>query len=929
MPSPPVMRKVNPADFPVLFIAVSSPTLPLQLVHEYAETQLAQQISTISGVAQVAVFGAQKRAIRIQVNPDLLAARGVGIDEVERAVKQANSNLPTGQVSNAEKTTTVRTTGQIADIQAFCSQIVAVRGGAPIRLCELGTVVESVENDKVAGWYNGERAIILAIYRQPGTNTIQVVNDVRKILPSFRATLPASVDLNVLFDRSTSIRDSIHEVQFTLVLASALVILVIFLFLRNISATIIPSLALPISVIGTFGMMAAFGYSLDNLSLLALTLAVGFVVDDAIVMLENIVRHVEEGKPPREAALVGSREISFTIISMTASLVAVFIPLMFMGGVVGRLLHEFAVTIAASIIVSGIVSVTLTPMLCARFLRPSHGAKHGLLFRATEAGFQGLLKAYDWTLKKCLAAKPLVFLVFLLTCWGTIELFRAVPKDFLPVEDNGQVQIFTEGAQDSSFEAMVRYQQRIVRVLQTDPELAPNIGGFMSSVGAGGPRTTANSGTLFLRLKPRAERPLSAQEFVAKLRPKLGREPGLRAFVQIPPPIRLGGLASKAAFQYTLQSLDIDRLYDFAGQFEQRVRTVPGLVDVTSDLDLTSPNVIVTIDRNKAAVMNVSMEQIEGALAAAFGSRQISTIYTSSNQYQVILEVEPRFRGDPTALEKIYVRSPAGPGGGSGQLVPLTAFASIVPAVGPLTVNHQGQLPSVTVSFNLAPGVTLGQALDRIRAVERDLRMPASIQTMTQGTAQAFEDSAKGLGILLFMAILVVYIVLGILYESFIHPLTILSGLPSAAVGALLTLLWFDTPLSLYAFVGIIMLVGIVKKNAIMMIDFALERQRGANIAPEQAIYEACLIRFRPIMMTTMAALLGTLPIALALGAGAESRVPLGLAVVGGLAVSQILTLYITPVLYVYLDRLAHLRLRRKKAAPAPAAAPATGTAAE
>ncbi|MBL8662400.1 MAG: efflux RND transporter permease subunit [Candidatus Odyssella sp.] len=943
MPAPPTMRKVNPADFPVLFMVLSSPTLPLQTVNEYAETLLAQQISTINGVAQVLVYGSQKRAIRVQVDPNILAARGIGIDEIQRAVAQANSNLPTGQLSGPDKTLTVRATGQLIDRDSFLNQIVAVRNGAPVRLRDVGTVVESVENDKVAAWYRTDRAIILAVQRQPGVNTIEVVDQIKRILPSFMEALPASVDLSILYDRTESIKASIHEVQFTLMLAGCLVILVIFLFLRNLSATIIPSLALPISIIGTFGVMAALGYSLDNLSLLALTLAVGYVVDDAIVMLENIVRHIEQGKKPMEAALVGSREIAFTIVSMTVSLVAVFIPVMFMGGVVGRLLHEFAVTIAAAIAVSGIVSVTLTPMMCSRFLRAHHGERHGALYRASEWVFNALLRLYDSGLKWCLSTsffglrfksrwapsnKFFVFAVFIASILGTVHLFRVVQKDFLPLEDTGRVSVFTIGAQDASFEAMMGLQQRLAEILLRNP----NIDGFMSSVGAGGPRASANSGTLFIRLKPMDRRekrpdgsPKKAQDIVVEIRRAAAAVAGLNVFPQVPPTIQLGGTISRGAYQFTLQSLDLDTLYEWAGKFEQAVRAarLPDgralFADVGSDLDISSPNVIITIDRNKAATLGVSAEQIQGALNLAYGSQQISTIYTSNNQYQVIAEVKKEFRNDRRALEKLYVRS------SSGQLVPLGALSTVRNDVGPLTINHSGQLPAVTVSFNLPPDVSLGTAIERLKAIEREIRLPATISTTLQGTAQAFEKSTQGLGVLLLMAILVVYIVLGILYESFIHPLTILSGLPSAAVGALLTLMVFETPLSLYAFVGVIMLVGIVKKNAIMMIDFALEKMRGdGKVDAEQAIYEACLVRFRPIMMTTMAALLGTLPIALAAGGGSEARIPLGLAVVGGLAVSQILTLFLTPVIFIYLDRLQHWRpFDRQKTAPPPQPAPA------
>lgn len=894
MPTPPSFRKVNPADSPIFYIALSSPILPLPVVNEYAETQLAQRISTISGVAQVQVFGSQKYAVRILSNPDQLAARGMGIDELQQAISQANVNQPVGLIDGERQTFAIKDNGQLSNAAAYRPLIVAWRNGAPVRLEEVATPIDSVENARIASWNVDKRAIVLAIQRQPGANTIETVNSIQRILPSFQAKLPAAIEMTTLYDRSISIRDAIHDVQFTLVLAGFLVILVILLFLRNVSATVIPALALPISIIGTFAVMYVLGYSLDNLSLLALTLSVGFVVDDAIVMLENIVRHIELGETPLQAAIKGSREIGFTIISMTVSLIAVFIPVLFMSGIVGRLLHEFAVTICAAILVSGIVSLTLTPMLCSRYLRHADAEEHGRVFRAFESFFAALLAGYQKTLSWAMARPRLVIAGFAATIVLSGVLFIMVPKDFIPSGDSGRIIAFTEGAQDASFASMVEHQRAVAAIVAQDP----NIRSFMSSVGGGGIRPTSNTGTIFMILKPRDERQLTPDEIIEELRPKLGAVPGIKVYMQNPPVIRIGGQITAAQYQYTLQSTDLAELYQWTDTLLGKISQLPGFIDVTSNLNNLSPVVALDVDRDKIATLGLSFAQVEDALQSAYSARQISTIYGATNQYQVILEVAPEFQLDPAMLSRLYVRAT------SGKLVPLDTVSHVTRKTQALTVNHQGQLPSVTLSFNLLPGVSLGDGVDRIKALEQEMRMPASLNTSLQGTAQAFQASLQGLGLLLLIAILVVYIVLGILYESFIHPLTILSGLPSAALGALVTLLVFGVDLSLYAFVGIIMLIGIVKKNAIMMIDFALDRQRSEQLPAHEAIYQACLIRFRPIMMTTMAALVGTLPIAIGFGAGAEVRRPLGLAVVGGLLLSQFLTLYLTPVVYVYLDRL-------------------------
>jgi HAE1 family hydrophobic/amphiphilic exporter-1 len=912
MTTPPSFRKVNPGDFPILYISLNSPTLPLSVVNEYGEITLAQQISQLPGVAQVLIFGAQKFAVRVQVDPVAAAARNISLEDVRTVVSKTNSNTPVGTLNGPKQSVTLTASAAMTKAEEYRKVLVAYRNGAPVYLEQIAHVIDGVENDKIASWFNDNRAIVLAIQRQPDANTVAVVDLVRDRLPQYRALVPPSIQMEVLNDRSISIRDSVEDVQVTLGIAICLVVLVIFLFLRTVPATIIPALAVPVSLIGTCAAMYVFGFSINNMTLLALTLSVGFVVDDAIVMLENIVRHIEGGMRPFEAALKGAREIGFTIISITFSLIAVFIPVLLMGGMVGRVFREFAVSIAVAIIVSGFVSLTLTPMLCARVLKSHHeGEKQNFVLRMFEAMFKGWLRGYEWSLDRVLRYKAVTLLVTFATLGLSAWLYIIIPKGFFPTEDTGFISASTEGSSDISFTQMAVLQRQVADLIRKDPA----VDYVNSTVGAGGPNPTQNIGRMFIALKPKKERGINSTEVIQRLRRTANVVPGMRVVFQNVQNINITGRISKAEWQYTLQSSDTEALYQIAPELRDRIEKIEGLTDVSTDLYIKNPQMTLEIDREKAAVYGITIDQIRQELFDAFGARQVATIYTATNDYQVILESQPKFQADPSQLQNIFVKTNLGAGGtgaGSGvngngvpngQSIPLSAITKLVPAVGPLQVNHQGNQPAVTISFNLAPGFSLGQAQDAIRQVEREARLPITINAGFQGGAQVFQDSLKGQFVLVLAAIFAAYVVLGVLYESFIHPITIISGLPSAGVGALLVLMLFKMDLSVIAMIGIVMLVGIVKKNAIMMIDFAIERRR-VGLAAEAAIREAALLRFRPIMMTTFAAIFGTLPIALGTGAGAELRQPLGVAVVGGLCVSQLLTLFITPVVYVYLDRI-------------------------
>ncbi|MCX6609995.1 MAG: efflux RND transporter permease subunit [Acidobacteria bacterium] len=910
MPTLPSFRKQNPSDSPILMLALTTTSMPKWKLDEYAQVVVGQRISSVNGVASVNMMGSQKYAVRIQVDPEKLASRGIGINEVSDAIRNWNANIPTGTMWGAKQAFSIQTNGQLPTAEDYSQMIVTYRNNAPVRLADLGIVRDGSEDERTMAWNwskatnKFEQGVNLMVMRQPGSNIIEVNDAVKKLLPSIQKQLPPTVELKLRSDRSKSIREAFADIQVTLLLSLGLVIMVIFLFLRKATATIIPTLALPVSLVGTFAVMYLLGYSMNNLSMMAIILSVGFVVDDAIVMLENIVRHIENGMTPMEAAYRGSKEIWFTIVSMTISLAAVFIPILFMGGVLGRLFHEFAVTITTAVLISGFVSISLTPMLASRILRAHSPEKPSLLSRIIEAPLVFATRMYEGSLRWVVKHHFVMVIVFVAMFASTVWLFERVPKGFIPDVDSDQIYVNTEMAQGTSYLAMRGYQERINQILTTDPD----IDNFMSSVGGGmmGGGGGGSTGRLFVGLKPLKDRKASAAEIANRLRPKLGAIPGVRAVPTLPPALRLGGRGSSSSYQVTLQTADTTVLYREGQKFEREVAKLPSVLDINSDIQMRSPRVKIEIDRDKAATYNLDVRMIEQAIYNGYGNNFASTIYAPNNQYRVMLEVTPRYQAFSDMLAKLYLKS------GDGRLIPLDAVTKRSEDVGPQTINHSGQLPSVTVSFNLKPGVALGDAVEEITEMARE-KLPSNINLNFAGTAKVFQDSLANMTMLLCVAILVVYIVLGVLYESFIHPLTILSGLPSAAFGALLTLMIMNVELNLYAFVGLILLIGLVKKNAIMQIDFALQAQRNHGVGAAEAIFEGCVTRFRPIMMTTAAALLGAVPIAIGYGAGGESRKPLGLVVVGGLLFSQAITLYLTPVVYVYLDKLQGLWTNRKK----------------
>jgi hydrophobe/amphiphile efflux-1 (HAE1) family protein len=900
LPYPPTIRKVNPADTPILVLGLTSDSLPLTTVDAYAENILLPKISQISGVGLVGIGGQQKPAIRVQLDPQALANRGINLEDVRTVLGEANVDLPKGTLNSPRQTYTLNTNDQLLSAEQYDNLIVAYRNGAPVRIRDVGHAISAPENDLIAGWFNNQRAIILAIQRQPGANVIETVGRINAMLPVLQASIPAAMKVSVISDRTETIRASVADVQFTLLLTVALVVMVIFLFLRNFWATIIPAVTVPLSLIGTFGVLYELGYSLDNLSLMALSIAVGFVVDDAVVVIENIVRHMEDGASPYEAALKGAGEIGFTIVSITLSLIAVFIPLFLMGGYVGLLFREFAVTVSVALILSLFISLTLTPMMCSRLLRPER-KKHGLLYRISERGFNGLLHAYEAGLKVVLRHQFTTLMVMFGTIALTGYLYVVIPKGFFPQQDTGLIIGLSEAAQDISFQAMAERQQALLDAVMRDPAVA----GVGAAVGAGGGTSTANNGRVFIALKPENQRQ-PIDQVIARLRTNLARIQGITLYMQAAQDITIGGRLSKTQYQYTLDDADPGELNHWASLFLDRIKAIPGIVDVATDQLNAGPMLDITIKRDVASSYGILPFTIDNTLDDAFGQRIVSTMYTELNQYHVVMEVEPQFQYGPGALNNIYVRS------SSGQQVPLSTLVDNVVTVSPLVVNHQGQFPSVTISFNLRPGTAIGQAVSAIQQVEKDLGKPLSLQTSFQGNAQAYGQSLSTTPILIVAALVVIYLILGILYESLIHPLTIISTLPSAGLGALLLLMAVHLDLSVIAIVGIILLIGIVKKNGIMLVDFAQQVERHEGLSAEEAIYRACILRFRPILMTTMAALLGGVPLMIGGGAGSELRQPLGYTIVGGLALSQLLTLYTTPVIYIYLDRLQSWMFGRK-----------------